>query len=1018
MMANYKLFNLLIHFYLCVVNVSSVYIENNAYKGITISISESVQKQEFSIETLKAVLTKSSEFIYHATRKRSYFGEFIVSLPSSWTAQVCKNDDFTTEISQRIDVYLTNSDQKRHLTTKHSRGCGLEGDRIDMPLEWLNENNVASLARQFAQHWSIYRYGVFEEKTIIQDSCYLSGKSWTPVGCYNIKPQSEPTFEEGLPICSLPSDFFETSELKSSLMSDANSSKALDFCDGFSFPHNPAMPTFHNTLCKGRTVWSVIENSPDFKYGMNLPLKTNNPPKSPVFKCFKEVSVHVTLAIQTNTIELIPFKVMKQMRAVLYEFLGNMVPENSKVTLVTFSDKEDSSAPFDIDIKNSKKLNQQLLSHVKVTRIINNTCLSCGFQKALNITQYSSFSSPIVVVIAWKSAVIDENPSMLINSIKEFSPSVRLHLILVEDTTTKEIPTDIIQAIRSQNGLIYFLPQELVFRASKLLGILAAVVKNPMEVEDKIVVVHKKQYLDISQNFVDSFTIPSGKFYKMLYIMYCSNNDKSVIQSGNSECTSLSELSDTDETFKCGELWNFNDKKEKKIWEYPFSYSESPTPLHCSSIAMLLSSPSKDSFTLKGWLSEYVIKVPRNALTIYIEIVGSSKHKFNVTAQISGPGLTSPALLELRDNGNGDPDTKAGDGIYSRYFTKFSEKGIYIVTASAEHLVNNADSFFVGEKRNQGGKLVQSKTIGFFYVSDTIPKLDTLPPNRVADLRIASINHDNRTAVLQWTAPGGDYDEGKAKEYEVYYTEDWKYLQDSMLSKIPTNMLKYNDMRSPKPSGQPERVTFQFPVGQEKNVYYIALRAIDITGNRGQLSNIVQIVIGIEKRPTTNTTHLNNTGDGTETSTHSIHQEDEDFSRCYIILGGAIGVLLIIIIINIIIWLVCLQKYKKRWKEIQDNSQQSVAPLQSKTDIKENISEVASTNPHSYTNPIMEDYTMPRESNGIRENASFHQPATYAYVTKKDRRCEERDGYPLRRVDNINVGQDHPRHRERDLGLV
>ncbi|KAF8796209.1 hypothetical protein HNY73_000619 [Argiope bruennichi] len=257
-----------------------------------------------------------------------------------------------------------------------------------------------------------------------------------------------------------------------------------------------------------------------------------------------------------------------------------------------------------------------------------------------------------------------------------------------------------------------------------------------------------------------------------------------------------------------------------------------------------------------------------------------------------------------------------------------------------------------------------------------------------------------------------------AKEYEVYYTEDWKYLQDSMLSKIPTNMLKYNDMRSPKPSGQPERVTFQFPVGQEKNVYYIALRAIDITGNRGQLSNIVQIVIGIEKSPTTNTTHLNNTGDGTETSTHSIHQEDEDFSRCYIILGGAIGVLLIIIIINIIIWLVCLQKYKKRWKEIQDNSQQSVAPLQSKTDIKENISEVASTNPHSYTNPIMEDYTMPRESNGIRENASFHQPATYAYVTKKDRRCEERDGYPLRRVDNINVGQDHPRHRERDLGLV
>ncbi|CAL1272271.1 unnamed protein product [Larinioides sclopetarius] len=176
----------------------------------------------------KTILTKSSDFIYHATRKRSYFGEFIIAFPSSWTDHKCKKEDFTTEISQKVDIYLTKSAQEPHLTAKHSRGCGLEGDRIDMPLDWLATLEAENLAHQFAQQWSIYRYGVFDEQPIKEDSCYLSGTSWKPVGCYNIKSTSEPTFENGLPVCSLPSDFFEKNELRSSLMSAVNSSKRTD----------------------------------------------------------------------------------------------------------------------------------------------------------------------------------------------------------------------------------------------------------------------------------------------------------------------------------------------------------------------------------------------------------------------------------------------------------------------------------------------------------------------------------------------------------------------------------------------------------------------------------------------------------------------------------------------------------------------------------------------------------------------------------------------------------------------
>lgn len=58
-------------------------------------------------------------------------------------------------------------------------------------------------------------------------------------------------------------------------------------------------------------------------------------------------------------------------------------------------------------------------------------------------------------------------------------------------------------------------------------------------------------------------------------------------------------------------------------------------------------------------------------------------------------------------------------------------------------------------------KVSQTKSIGTFRVIQTPPKEDILPPNRVCDLKVLSINSKNRTVLLQWTAPGDDYDYGK-----------------------------------------------------------------------------------------------------------------------------------------------------------------------------------------------------------------------------------------------------------------
>lgn len=56
---------------------------------------------------------------------------------------------------------------------------------------------------------------------------------------------------------------------------------------------------------------------------------------------------------------------------------------------------------------------------------------------------------------------------------------------------------------------------------------------------------------------------------------------------------------------------------------------------------------------------------------------------------------------------------------------------------------------------------MQKKIIGSFSVKEDAPSVDILPPNRIADLSVISIEHGNSTVTLQWTAPGNDYDFGK-----------------------------------------------------------------------------------------------------------------------------------------------------------------------------------------------------------------------------------------------------------------
>ncbi|GFV24609.1 uncharacterized protein TNCV_1914681 [Trichonephila clavipes] len=224
---------------------------------------------------------------------------------------------------------------------------------------------------------------------------------------------------------------------------------------------------------------------------------------------------------------------------------------------------------------------------------------------------------------------------------------------------------------------------------------------------------------------------------------------------------------------------------------------------------------------------------------------------------------------------------------------------------------------------------------------------------------------------------------------------------------------------TPKQSGERELGTFQFPDQSKNTIYYVALRAIDASQNKGLLSNMIQVVIGIEKDPTSNITGGNITGNGTETSTESIKivPEADDFSKCYVIIGGLLGVILFILIINIIIWGTCFRKYKNRCEESLTSTHERMIPEKIKADSDETVMKDRITNYHSYANPAMEEYPTSHERNEIKSNAPSPQlSVTYAQVNKREK--SNSNVYPMRMMNNTNLKPEYSTHKESDLGLV
>jgi hypothetical protein len=260
----------------------------------------------------------------------------------------------------------------------------------------------------------------------------------------------------------------------------------------------------------------------------------------------------------------------------------------------------------------------------------------------------------------------------------------------------------------------------------------------------------------------------------------------------------------------------------------------------------------------------------QHPMKVYVQVArGSSpvleaKVKVLVTVSLRNGTVLKLDPIELFDRGNGDPDLMAGDGVYSRYVTKYPADGRYSFSAFVDD--NEAKAFTIQAGRNGRAMPARPPNPGLnpvccgsevnvptdlrrptgsfkrtlnggpvvHLLEVPLPEAgDLMPPARIGDLRLEA-DDTGRKLVAQWTAPGDDFDSGNVSSYKFIFSEDITDLLDASRQPPVLHTVTRQDEAGAK-------ATYSFTFKRYDQDYHVAMYGLDESGNAANISNIVLV---------------------------------------------------------------------------------------------------------------------------------------------------------------------------------
>ncbi|XP_071985305.1 calcium-activated chloride channel regulator 1-like [Engystomops pustulosus] len=846
---------------------SLVKLNNGGYEDIVIAINPNVKEDLRIIENIKDMVREATRFLFEATGKRIYIKSVKILVPTSWSANNYIRPK--AETYDKADIIITNPTLPHAndpYTQQYGR-CGEPGQYIHLTPDFMTDDGLISVygprGKVFVHEWAHLRWGVFDEYNS-DTPYYISGNRKVEATrcsvdifgenviqkcqgnlCYVSPCNIDPTtnlYEKG---CVFVPD--QWTPVTTSLMYMQALPPVTKFCDASN--HNTEAPNLQNKMCNYRSTWDVIQSSADIQSTPPNPALTIPDPTFTLLQYSERV---VTLVLDVSDNMSINNRIGRLYQAAEV-FLMQVIEIESYVGLVTYS----SSATIRSQLVQIKSdVERQRLKRLLPTEAGGGTNICSGLLAGIQVNQGTSVSSAGTEIILVSAGEDEYDTSLCFPQIIEsgaiihvifLGPSEEPKLIEIAKITGGKtiISTDRVDA------------QGLIDAFSSISASDGDITKKSLQLESSALCLQPTQclngtvYIDNTVGSDTSFLITWQTVIPQIYLQ----DPHGIVY------TSTQFISDP--ASKSSRL-----AIGGTVERGPWTYSLCNTRTSVEALGLVVNSKASDEnippITVSAHMNQDANQYP-NPMVIYATVsqgltpITGAK----VTAiiePVTGPIVT----LELLDNGTG-ADIIKNDGIYSRYFTQFSQNGRYNLRV---HVTNNnkgqshltlpknralgvqgsikdgtvtmnLPNFKIPDEDLNVGEFSRTASGGSFVVFDvhTVrgPKLDIYKPERITDLQ-AEIVEDRIT--LSWTATGDDLDQGKASSYDLRMNINHRDIRTNFYGSTTINISSL----TPLPAGSRETFSFKPEKNVIKNgtILYFALVAIDKVSHQSDVSNIAQ----------------------------------------------------------------------------------------------------------------------------------------------------------------------------------
>uniref|UniRef100_T1D1U5 Putative calcium-activated chloride channel n=1 Tax=Cupiennius salei TaxID=6928 RepID=T1D1U5_CUPSA len=927
---------------------------DGGYKNIIIGITPElrVSDVESLLLELKVLLRRTSELLYIASDKKVFFKEIVFAVPKEYKVWIQNKyflgDESDPKSTKKPNMFLTQNDIFTNLYAIQHSGCGKPGLRINIPTDFLaatSNKKALSLVRQ----WAKYRYGVFDESGFSGDEIYPA--CYRTAGSDNIRI-SDCTNENAVyefekikredfsHVCSPVPVSGENNQIESSIMTNIDFPEMKYFCDDESRPHNRNVPTKQNALCREKSTWEIIAGHPDFDI-----TRKNVSNVKPTFQYVMESDPRFVVAVDTSN-EMDQNDRMILVQNAFSYFLFYELPNNSTVGLMDMKSKED---PFTKTIVTENDA-RWLIGMFPELEGYGDICVHCTIQKLLEDLKLDIKDIILITATDIASTWIDNITTML------KSNKVALHVIYFQKKSRREeAKSAFLESVaRASAGNFYYIPE--AFPPGTPVSSLTVLYEAFRSIYESFSWIHKKRVLVDQMTFSNNcspkciLSFPSDRTMGTLQVIITGpefgqhppilrnsivlDNGVERFVSGNDSFIYKAEVPAFVITVRnpLTRKWSLSFERKPR-YNKPVVVIVRASHADYEEIINMQSWISADNYQNGGSSS-------RPPITIYSEIKKGHNPVTNVevVAFIHQASQNTEWSLKLKDSGDGDPDITKNDGIFSRYLTDVKESGYLLITVVAEkkfpvvqtEAANERNkstqccgSFIPDSLAFNSGSFKRVTTYQSFFVYEEMAG-KTYPPRRIVDLRIEKIEilKNNMTCyVLKWTAPGDNYDKGRAFSYDL---KVFSKREDAWNDFDNSNVLTIKMLNIQGPLLEPENAgTMQTAYVELKNLtsgtYFIALKTSSHSGKVSDVSNVVELTYSEQISLITDTGFSKDDyftrplGTSTETSS-----DDETgsaiSSRLGLTIGLTCGILLLLIIIAIILF-IYFERHKKLKKD-------------------------------------------------------------------------------------------------------